>query len=108
APGYHRITILSENSTDAVLALVPDKSYLPPTLGAGKRLWGLAAHLYTLRSDSDWGIGVFSYLARLCASTGKAGGSAISLNPFHALFPGRPEDASPYSPSSRLFLNPLY
>jgi 4-alpha-glucanotransferase len=106
--GYHRTTISGESTTDAVLALVPDRGYLPSSLAAGQRLWGVAAHLYTLRSSSDWGIGDFSDLARLGASTGKAGGSAIALNPFHALFPDRPEDASPYSPSSRLFLNPLY
>jgi 4-alpha-glucanotransferase len=108
SPGYHRISISGDDAAQAMLALVPDTSYLPPSLSADQRLWGLAAHLYTLRSDVDWGIGDFSDLARLCRSTGKAGGSAIGLNPFHALFPDRPEDASPYSPSSRLFLNPLY
>ncbi|QLH38735.1 MAG: 4-alpha-glucanotransferase [Defluviicoccus sp.] len=36
------------------------------------------------------------------------GASVIGLNPLHALFLGRPQDASPYSPSSRIFLNPLY
>ena len=107
-PGYHRIAISGDAAAQAVLALIPDTSYLPPSLAAGQRLWGLAAHLYTLRSDTDWGVGDFSDLARLCALAGKAGGSAVALNPFHALFPDRPEDASPYSPSSRLFLNPLY
>jgi 4-alpha-glucanotransferase len=106
--GYGRGTISGDSAADATLALVPDKSYLPEPLAAGQRLWGVAAHLYTLRSDRDWGIGDFSDLARLCSSIGKTGGSAIALNPFHALFPNRPEDASPYSPSSRLFLNPLY
>lgn len=108
SPGYHRIALSSDTAVQAVLAFVPERSYLPPSLAAGRRLWGLAAHLYTLRSETDWGIGDFSDLARLCTSAGKAGGSAIGLNPFHALFPERPEDASPYSPSSRLFLNPLY
>ena len=108
SPGYHRITISGDDTAQAMLALVPDTSYLPPSLAEGRRLWGLAAHLYTLRSDADWGIGDFSDLARFCTFAGKAGGSAIALNPFHALFPDRPEDASPYSPSSRLFLNPLY
>lgn len=106
--GYHRITIESDGTADAVLALVPDTSYLPQRLAQGHRLWGTAAHLYTLRSKSDWGIGDFGDLAQLCASIGKAGGCAIALNPFHVLFSHRPEDASPYSPSSRLFLNPLY
>ena len=32
----------------------------------------------------------------------------VATNPFHVLFPRRPSNASPYSPSSRLFLNPIY
>jgi 4-alpha-glucanotransferase len=106
--GYYQITISGDDAAQATLAVVPDKSYLPSSLAVGRRLWGLAAHLYTLRSDADWGVGDFGDLSRFCTSTGQAGGSAIALNPFHALFPDRPEDASPYSPSSRLFLNPLY
>jgi 4-alpha-glucanotransferase len=106
--GYHRVAIASDEETRSVLALTPDAAYLPPRLAAGERVWGVAAHLYTLRSETDWGIGDFSALARLCSATGRARGSAIALNPFHALFPSRPEDASPYSPSSRLFLNPIY
>jgi 4-alpha-glucanotransferase len=36
------------------------------------------------------------------------GGAFIGLNPIHALFPSSPESASPYSPSSRRWLNVLY
>jgi 4-alpha-glucanotransferase len=36
------------------------------------------------------------------------GAGGIGLNPLHALFDDRPEQASPYAPNSRLFLNPLY
>jgi (1->4)-alpha-D-glucan 1-alpha-D-glucosylmutase len=32
----------------------------------------------------------------------------VGINPLHALFPDEPEHASPYTPSSRLQLNPLY
>jgi 4-alpha-glucanotransferase len=106
--GYDRVSLASDVNPASVLALTPDTSYLPPSLAAGQRLWGVAAHLYTLKSQSDWGVGDFGSLARLCAATGKAGGASIALNPFHVLFPERPEDASPYSPSSRLFLNPIY
>ena len=41
----------------------------------------------------------------LAASLGADG---VGLNPLHALFDDRPTDCSPYSPNSRLFLNPLY
>jgi 4-alpha-glucanotransferase len=36
------------------------------------------------------------------------GADGVGLNPLHALFDDRPADCSPYSPNSRLFLNPLY
>lgn len=38
----------------------------------------------------------------------KRGGSFIGLNPIHALYPANPESASPYSPSSRRWLNVIY
>jgi 4-alpha-glucanotransferase len=36
------------------------------------------------------------------------GAGAIGVNPLHAIFDDHAEDASPYSPNSRLFLNTLY
>jgi 4-alpha-glucanotransferase len=76
--------------------------------GDGRRLWGIAVQLYALRSHRNWGHGDFTDLSRLIALAAARGASAIGLNPLHTLFPDRAEDASPYSPNSRLFLNPLY
>lgn len=76
--------------------------------GDGRRLWALAVHLYALRSRRNWGIGDFSDLATLIALAAARGAAAVGLNPLHALFADRAEDASPYAPNSRLFLNPLY
>jgi 4-alpha-glucanotransferase len=44
-------------------------------------------------------------LVQIAAAHGAAG---IGLNPLHALFADYPEQSSPYSPNSRLFLNVLY
>src|SRR5262249_40684504 len=46
-------------------------------------------------------------LSNLIDIAAKLGAVGIGLNPLHALFDDRAE-ASPYFPSSRLFLNPLY
>ena len=70
------------------------------------RAWGLATHLYALRSQSNWGVGDFADLDRLCQIAGEAGASVVATNPFHALLPRRPSDASPYSPSSRYLSEP--
>src|SRR5262249_33112370 len=56
----------------------------------------------------NWGIGDFTDLAALLEHAADRGASAIGLNPLHALFPDEPERASPYSPSTRLYCNPLY
>jgi 4-alpha-glucanotransferase len=107
--GYHRVRISGPSEVEASLVLAPHRCYVPPELeGPDKRAWGLTTHLYTLRSQSNWGVGDFSDLARLCQIAGNAGASVVGTNPFHALFPRRPSDASPYSPSSRIFLNPIY
>lgn len=75
--------------------------------GAG-RVWGLAVQLYSVRSRGNWGHGDFGDLSRLVALAASCGASAIGINPLHALFPDRAEQASPYAPNSRLYLNPLY
>lgn len=82
--------------------------FLPPGMGSGQRAWGLGVQLYGLRSDRNWGIGDFGDLAELVDRVGQAGAAAVLLSPLHALFGARPAHCSPYSPSSRFFLNPLY
>lgn len=107
--GYHRVRMIGRTEVEASLVLAPNRCYVPPELeGPDGRAWGLAAHLYTLRSQSNWGVGDFSDLSRLCQIAGQAGATVVAMNPFHALFPRRPSEASPDSPSSRLFLNPIY
>jgi 4-alpha-glucanotransferase len=75
--------------------------------GDGQRHWALAVQLYSLRSAGNGGIGDFGDLKQLIEIAAKHGAAAIGLNPLHALFADRPDDASPYSPNSRLFLNVL-
>lgn len=73
----------------------------PPT-------WALTVQLYAVRSAANWGIGDFGDLAAIVRVAAKSGAGAVGVNPLHALFLDRPSEASPYSPNSRLFLNPLY
>src|SRR5262249_29369145 len=56
----------------------------------------------------NWGHGDFTDLANLVALAAQLGAAGIALNPLHALYDDHPEQVSPYSPNSRLFLNPLY
>ena len=74
----------------------------------GPRVWGPALQLYAVRSKRNQGIGDFTDLADACRLAARLGGDLVGINPLHALFAHDPEQASPYSPSSRLFLHPMY
>ena len=104
--GYHQLVIEPGNAS-TTLIVTPGRCWLPPGFAEGRRLWGIAAQLYLLRSDADWGIGDFSDLRRLVELAADNGADAIGLNPLHAMFPDDPQHASPYSPASRLLLNVL-
>jgi len=81
--------------------------FLPEFLQNG-RGWGITCQLYGLRSARNWGIGDFEDLARLGEMAGRMGADFLGVNPLHALFLAEPQRASPFSPSERNFLNPLY
>jgi malto-oligosyltrehalose trehalohydrolase/4-alpha-glucanotransferase len=104
--GYHSLAI-EPGDVSMTLVITPGQCWLPPALAEGRRLWGIAAQLYLLRSAMDWGIGDFHDLRRLVELAADRGADVIGLNPLHAMFPDDPEHASPYSPASRLLLNIL-
>jgi 4-alpha-glucanotransferase len=85
----------------------PSHAYVPPALEHG-RSWGFAANLYALRSQRNWGIGDFTDLRALVRIAAAVGAGIVGVNPLHALHYNSPESASPYSPTSRYFRNPIY
>jgi 4-alpha-glucanotransferase len=102
--GYHE---LRPRAGGAGLRLIvtPGPCYLPESL----RAWGWAVQLYALHSETSWGIGDLGDLARLASwSAGALGAGLLLVNPLGAAAPTLPQAVSPYSPSSRRFLNPLY
>lgn len=89
--------------------VAPARCYVPESFHAGDRIWGLALQLYSLRSERNWGIGDFGDLSRVVDWAGNTlGAGVIGLNPLHALKNTKPYHISPYSPSSRLYLNEPY
>lgn len=109
-PGYHELEarIAGAASERCRLIVSPPHCYEPPAIAAGRRLWGIAVQLYTLRSKGNWGIGDFNDLRSLIRWAAAHGAGFIGLNPLHALAPADPDRCSPYSASSRHFLNVLY
>lgn len=72
------------------------------------RYWGIALQLYQLRTSRNWGIGDFADLEHLARTVAPLGADFLGLNPLHAMFLAAPAQCSPFSPSNRRFLNPLY
>jgi glycogen debranching enzyme GlgX/4-alpha-glucanotransferase len=106
--GRHLVMLADRPEFRCNLTIVPSRCYLPDVLAAGHRRFGLAAQVYSLRSSSDQGIGDFSTLATLAEAAADLGAATIGLNPMHALFSCDRSRASPYHPSDRRFLDPIY
>jgi 4-alpha-glucanotransferase len=103
--GYHRLRFVNREIT---LAVAPARCVTLEEVGAGRRLWGVAAQVYGLRRTGDGGIGDAGAVRDLAQAAARHGADAVALSPLHSLFAADPARHSPYSPSSRLFLNPLY
>jgi 4-alpha-glucanotransferase len=108
--GYHELEARTGagEADHCQLIISPPQCYEPASIVAGRRLWGIAVQLYTLRSRDNWGIGDFNDLRCLIRWVAAHGAGFIGLNPLHALAPADPARSSPYSASSRHFLNVLY
>ncbi|WP_045746624.1 MULTISPECIES: 4-alpha-glucanotransferase [Actinoplanes] len=95
--GWHRLTSGGRESTLVVV---------PVTLPEPPETWGWMLQLYTMHSPQSWGMGDLGDLRTFVADS--AGAGLVLLNPLHAITPTTPVPASPYSPSSRRFANPVY
>jgi len=109
--GYHQLFVQigpGAAAVEASVIIAPARAYMPAEVETGPGIWGIALQLYALRSRNDWGIGDIGALAEFVKRAALAGAGAVGVNPMHALYLDEPERASPYSPNSRRYLNPLY
>lgn len=107
--GYHQLQLKTLNKTfNCTIIIAPKHCYQPQALLEHKKLWGTFLQLYTLKSDNNWGIGDFGDLKNFIQQIAPYQADFIGLNPIHSLFPANPNSASPYSPSSRQWLNIAY
>ncbi len=111
--GYHRLELeISDANVTRVeqmpLIVAPLRAFRPDFLKGDGRCWGMATQLYGVRSRRNWGIGDFTDLLQMIRGVARLGGAFVGVNPLHALFPAEPNHVSPYSPSSRMLVNPIY
>ncbi|WP_313061643.1 4-alpha-glucanotransferase [Pseudomonas rhodesiae] len=107
ALGYHQVQINDQTFT---LAVAPTHCYSVAEAVDCQpaRAWGISAQLYSLRRLNDGGFGDTLALEHLARAAAERGADALAISPMHAMFSADPQRYSPYSPSSRLFLNSLY
>jgi len=103
--GYH---LLEFGDRQVTVAVAPLRCVTIEDRAEGKHLWGLAAQIYSLRRAGDGGIGDATAVRELAEGAARHGVDAIALSPVHSLFAADPARYGPYSPSSRLFYNPLF
>jgi 4-alpha-glucanotransferase len=103
------LDIFTANSTTPPrgAALAPSVSGQAYQAGSA-RMWALAVQLYGVRSRRNWGHGDFTDLIGLIELAANLGASGVGLNPLHVSFDEDADAYSPYSPSSRRFLNSHY
>ncbi len=100
APGYYRLAIGGQTLT---LAVAPRRCPVPAA--DDPRRWGSMIQIPALRGARPGAFGGFGDLADAVGTLAAHGCDAVAINPVHAMFPGSGTDFSPYSPSSRTFLN---
>ena len=107
--GYHTLRAWSSGD-DASCALIVTPNWVgfPDRMG-GRRVWGIATQLYSVRSARSWGVGDVGDLEDLAVWAGaELGAGFVLVNPLHAAEPAPPMEPSPYLPTTRRFQNPLY
>jgi 4-alpha-glucanotransferase len=104
-PGYHCVHIADAEFT---VAVAPERCIVLGDLTDRQPAWGLAAQIYSLRRPGDGGVGDFGSARDLAIAAAARGADFLALSPVHALFTAEPNHFSPYSPSSRLFYNPVH
>ncbi|WP_207839517.1 4-alpha-glucanotransferase [Williamsia soli] len=108
--GWHSIHAEPDSGAPAVCSLVvtPKRLTTADKFAADQR-WGLAAQLYSIRSRRSWGIGDLADLSDIAHIAGSVhGADFVLVNPLHAAQPQPPLERSPYLPTTRRFVNPLY
>lgn len=110
--GWHRIHVTSTGDRADIAqecTLVVTPRLLTTNLDLVQNpAWGMMAQLYSVRSEQSWGIGDFHDLGELAVVAARHGADYLLINPVHAAEPFPPVEDSPYLPTSRRFVNPIY
>ncbi|WP_370625067.1 4-alpha-glucanotransferase [Corynebacterium sp. TAE3-ERU12] len=107
--GWHEIIADNDGTSGVCTLAVTPRRLSTADAFVQRPATGIMAQLYSVRSERCWGIGDFTTLADLATiGAQSAGADFILVNPLHAAEPAPPMEDSPYLPSTRRFINPIY
>ncbi|WP_349828905.1 4-alpha-glucanotransferase [Brevibacterium litoralis] len=114
--GYHRLVVTRTQPVGAGARVAVEESTLlvaparapEVPVADSESLWGITVQLYSVRSSRSWGVGDLGDLAELMALGAARGADFVLINPIHAQAPVPPVENSPYLPSSRMAIDPVY
>lgn len=112
--GWHRVSAVvdspgGEQVTGECTLLVYPRTIPVPAGLDERRAVGVAAQIYQVRSQGSWGVGDLADLGEVAEWAGRdLGADFVLVNPMHAGEPFVPVGPSPYLPTSRRFVSPLY
>ena len=107
--GWHTVNArIGHDSFSTPLVVSPLVLALPSALQQ-RSAWGLMSQMYSVRSRHSWGLGDLADLADMAVwAATDLHADFVLVNPLHAAEPVAPMEPSPYLPTSRRFVNPIY
>ena len=107
--GWHLLVARTpDGESTCPLVVTPRRMELPEQVW-GRQRWGFMTQLYSVRSARSWGLGDLADLSELLSWSGRElGADVLLVNPLHAAEPVGRMEPSPYLPTTRRFVNPVY
>ena len=107
--GWHRIELVSGDARHECALIITPARLSTTDRYVDKPVTGVMAQMYSVRSEQSWGLGDFHDMGQLAEVLAKeAGADFLLVNPMHAAEPFPPAEDSPYLPTTRRFINPIY
>lgn len=104
--GWHTLTASTPDHTERIPLVMTPRRLDPDAV---TRQWGFMTQVYATRSSASWGLGDIADAAWLGEwSATNLGAGFLLINPVHAGEPTPPVTPSPYLPTTRRFVSPLY
>lgn len=106
--GWHKLHLTSDSLTASCGLIITPARLSTADKYLDSPRTGVMAQIYSVRSTLSWSMGDFNDLGNLAGVLARDGADFLLINPMHAAEPLPPTEDSPYLPTTRRFINPIY